>query len=443
MDHSRRNFIKKSLTGMAGLTLATTVPQSLNAMSSRVSASDSLNVGLIGCKGMGFANLRDHLKVPGVKCVALCDVDKNILESRASDVEDMTGEKPKLYRDFRRLIENKDIDIVIIGTPDHWHCLPMVMACQEGKDVYVEKPLANSIEECNIMAAAAKKYNRVVQVGQQQRSGKHWKEAIDVIHAGRLGEIRKVHFWCNFFYGAGPRAVPNKAVPDGVDYDMWLGPAPKRPFNPNRFHGSWRMFWDYGGGLQTDWGVHLVDMGLWALNITETPKSVTAMGGNFAAGDRACETADTQTTMFEFNDFHLTWDHNGGIQTGPYNRNYGIAFIGEKGTIVADRNNWVLNPEEQDGKKRMEEIPKHESDGKTHINHVENFIECVKTREKPACDVETARRAALFTHLGNIAYRTGKKLYYDEEKNEFPYNPPANDYLVPEYRDPWNLPKIS
>ena len=443
MDHSRRHFIKKTLTGAAGLSLASTIPGSWQKLSAKPSSpNETLNVGLIGGRIQGFRNLKAHLSQPNVRCIAMCDVDRNILESQAKEVEKMTGKKPELYTDFRRVIEHNDIDAIIIGSPDHWHCLQLVMSCQAGKDVYVEKPLANSIQECNIMAAAVKKYNRIVQVGQQQRSGNHWKEAIRIIHSGRLGKIRKVKLWGNYFYGAGPLAKPDQPVPEGVDYDMWLGPAPKRPFNPNRFHGTWRMFWDYGGGVQTDWGVHLIDMGIWALNINTTPKSVTAMGGNFAPGNRACEPADTQSVLYEFDGYHMVWDQNGGLETGPYNRNYGAAFIGEKGTIVADRRNWVLNPVVEKGKPRMEDIPKHHHDGNFHIDHVKNFIACVKSRKKPACDIETGRRAAIFTHLANISYRTGQKLYFDEKQNTFPHSPEANAHIAPNYRDPWKLPDI-
>jgi predicted dehydrogenase len=411
----------------------------LYASSGNFSANDSLNVGLIGCKGRGFLNLENLLKQPNVRCTALCDIDKDILENRATDVEKITGKRPKLYRDFRVLIENRDIDIVVVGTPDHWHCLPTVYACEEGKDVYVEKPLASTIEECNIMAAAAKKYNRVVQVGQQQRSGEHWKEAMKVMHSGQIGKIRRIKFWANFSYGAGPEPAPNKPVPEGADYDMWLGPAPKRPFNPNRFHGSWRMFWDYGGGLMTDWGVHLIDMGLWALNISTFPKTVTSMGGNFASGKHAIETADTQTTMFEFDDFQMLWEHS-YIYRGPYDRMYGVAFVGDDATIIASRAKWVMN---DDGPQKMDEMNIHKNEGDSPLNHAKDFIECVKTRKNPACDIETGRKAAIFAHLGNIAYRTGEKLgRYDPDTNTFPDNPKANGYLTADYRDPWKLPKI-
>lgn len=433
---SRRKFIKNA----AAASSLAFLPSGL--LANAVSSNDKLNLGLIGCKQRGQRVMKFFLKQPDIRCAAICDVDQNILESCATDITRISGEKPKLYKDFRKLIENKDIDAVIIGTPDHWHCLPFVYACQEGKDVYVEKPLANSIEECNIMVDATKKYNRIVQVGQQQRSGNHWIKAMEIMHAGKLGKIRKIKFWANFYYGAGPAPVPDQTVPKGVDYDMWLGPAPERPFNPNRFHGDWRMFWDYGGGLMTDWGVHLIDMGLWALNIKTFPNSITAMGGNFAQGEHACETADTQTTMYEFDDFHLLWQHNGGLQTGPYNRNYGVAFVGENGTIVANRSNWELFAEGKKNNKRMEEMEPQPADRKRNEDHVKDFIQAVKSRKKPACDIETGSRAAIYTHLGNIAYRTGEKLFYDEKTKSFPKNPKANDYIKPEYRKPWKLPYV-
>ena len=434
--YTRRKFIKNTALASSLAFLPSGI------MAKSFSPNDTLNLGLIGCKQRGQRVMKFFLKQPGVRCIAMCDVDQNVLETCAADITKITGKKPILYKDFRKLIENKDIDAVIIGTPDHWHCLPFVYACQEGKDVYVEKPLANTIEECNIMARATKRYNRIVQVGQQQRSGNHWMKAMEIMHSGKLGKIRKVNFWANFFYGAGPAPVPDQPVPAGVDYDMWLGPAPSRPFNANRFHGDWRMFWDYGGGLMTDWGVHLIDMGLWALKIDTFPKSISAMGGNFAQGEHACETADTHTTMYEFDDFHLLWQHNGGLQTGPYNRNYGVAFIGENGTIVANRANWVLYTEGKKDNKRMEEMEVHSADGMRNDDHVVDFIQAVKNRKNPVCDIETGRRAAIYTHLGNIAYRTGEKLFYDEKTNSFPNNPKANSYIKPQYREPWKLPKI-
>ncbi len=443
MKTSRRKFLKNTVTTMAGIGLASALPNVVSGKAHPLSPNDKLVVGLIGCKNMGNANLKDFLKQPNVECAALCDIDDEWLNLRAKEVADATGVKPKLYKDFRNLIENKDLDAIIVGTPDHWHCLPLVYACEAGKDVYVEKPLANTIGECNIMLKAARKYNRVVQVGQQQRSGKHWKTAMDYIQFGNLGKIRRIKIWCNFNYGGGQLAIPDEPVPEGIDYEMWLGPAPKRPFNRHRFHGTWRLFWDYGGGLMTDWGVHLLDMGIWAMNLTNSPKSVMSIGGIFGSAGHSLETPDTQTVLYEFDNFSIVWEHNGGIQTGPYGRNYGLAFIGTNGTLIADRNNWeVLAEDAGEGKKRTAIVPPQVSDNLDHINHVANFIECVKTRQKPAADIEIGRQAALYAHLGNIAFRTGHKIIWSEEKSKIINDNQANKLVTPAYRKPWQLPKI-
>ena len=249
---NRREFLKKSaMLAGAGLLM----PSLLAEGRAAVSASDKINVGLIGCRGMGWSDLSDFLIHPEVNCVAVCDVDSHVLREAAAKVERMRGTRPQQFADYRRLLELNDVDAVIIGTPDHWHCLQLADACAAGKDVYVEKPVANSIVECDLMVEAARRYNRVVQVGQQQRSGSHWHEMKAYIDSGRLGKISKVNVWANFRYAFLGAPVADKPVPEGVDYDMWLGPAPQRPFNEKRFHGSWRMFWDYGGGLLTDWGV--------------------------------------------------------------------------------------------------------------------------------------------------------------------------------------------
>jgi len=442
MDLSRRKFIKNSLTATTGASLVHTIPGTLLASKKEMSLNDKINVSLVGCKDHGFNILKLHVKQPNVECVALCDVDNNILQEKASEIEKLTGKKPKLFKDYRKMLEEKGIDAVIIGTPDHWHCLIMVAACETGKDVYVEKPMANSIEECNIMVKAAKKYNRIVQVGQQQRSAKHWRQAMELIHSGEMGKIRKVKYWANFNYGKGTEVVPDEPVPDGVDFDFWLGPAPERPFNRTRFHGYWRMFWDYGGGLMTDWGVHLIDMGIWALNLTAPPKSTMSIGGNFAEGNNSCETADTQTVLYEFDNYHMVWDQNGGIETGPYGRIFGIEFIGENGTLIADRDNWVVFPEGLGDSKRMKDIPQHESEHRSHEDHVINFLECIRSRNKPACDVEIGRLAAIYAHLGNIAYRTGEKVVYDMNENVFKESSKAESFRIPEYRKPWVLPKL-
>lgn len=436
----RRNFLKSSSLLLGGLWLS----PSIAAARTKISPSDQLRVALIGCRNMGFGILRHHLALPEVRCVALCDVDQNVLDEKLKEVETATGTRPEGFNDFRKVLERKDIDAVIIGTPDHWHCLIAVAACQAGKDVYVEKPMANSIGECDLIASAAKRYDRVVQVGQQQRSGQAFIESKELVKSGHLGKIRKVNIWSNFNYGLGNEKQPNTAIPAGVDYDFWLGPAPLRDFNPNRFHGSWRHFWDYGGGLMSDWGVHLLDMAVWAEENPSAPSRVLTYARNVNTENRDRDTFDTMNVLFPKKDFLINYDMNGGLQTGPYGKPYGIAYVGDKGTLVVNRSGYEVYPEWSDSPKSPKcEAKKLEGAKESHNLHVANFVDCIKTRNQTVCPPEAGRIAALHAHIPNIAARVGaEELIWDDSKREFVGNKAANALVWPNYRKPWTLPKV-
>jgi predicted dehydrogenase len=391
---------------------------------------------------MGWFNLEDMLKQENVECKTLCDVDDSVLAEKAAALQKMGRKKPVLEKDYRRVLEDKEIDAVIVGTPDHWHCLPTVEACEVGKHVYVEKPLANSVGEINVMLDAARKYKSLVQVGQQQRSGAHWKSAIEFVRSGKLGTIRQVKFWANFNYGAGNIAVPDSDPPEGVDYDRWLGPAPLRPFNKNRFHGMWRMCRDYGGGLLTDWGVHLIDMGLWAMDVKGAPKSVQSLGGKFDSADRALELPDTLSVLYEMDGYNMIWEHNAGVQQGPYGQSYGVKFIGSNGTLVADRDKWRVFPEGEGEELRMEEVEDQPSDHKSHLNHCENFIRAIRYGDKLNAEIEIGHRSALFAHLGNISHWADERVIYDETNRSITNSEKGDALLTPAYRKPWKFPSL-
>lgn len=434
---SRRNFIRHSASAIAAGLVMPSLLNENNVFARTVGANDKINVALIGCKNMGWADLSDFLLHPEVDCVALCDIDRNILGEKASELEKLRDKKTSLYSDYRKLLDRKDIDAVIIGTPDHWHCLQMVDACAAGKDVYVEKPIANSIAECDAMVAAAKKYNRVVQVGQQQRSGNHWHEMKRYIDSGKLGKIARVNVWANFNYATILNPVPDGAVPAGVDFETWLGPAPKRTFNEKRFHGLWRMFWDYGGGLMTDWGVHLMDMALWGMNVKGMPNRVISSGGNFAYPDNYAETFDTLFVIYEFDDFLIQWSNMAGTETGPYGRNYGVEFKGTNGTLVANRESWEVYPE-QNKIEAIKSMPNYQD----HKDHVTNFLNCMKSREmNTACTIDNGSLCAKYAHLGNISARVKSALIYDDVKRTF-NNAEADKLVKPAYRKPWKFPEL-
>jgi len=437
----RRKFIHKTTLTTAGLGITNIIPSKL--WQPKVSPTDSINVALIGCRNMGFGILQHHLSNPGVNCVAMCDIDDSILNERSAEVRKKFNQYPKLYKDFRKLLEQKDIDAVIVGTPDHWHCLITVNALQAGKHVYCEKPMANSIAECNIMVRAANYYNKqIVQIGQQQRSGFVFRKAMELTKTGRIGTLRRVNIWANFNYGVGQNIIPDEPVPAGVDFNMWLGPAPQRTFNKTRFHGVWRMFWDYGGGLMSDWGVHLLDIGLWANDITKPPEKVLVYGANTYHEKRSRETFDSMSVIYPKEDFVINWDMTAGVEKGPYESSYGLVFIGDLGTMVLDRSKLILNPEwDSQAKKPKTEEFKFTEGKESHGDHVKNFLDCIRTGNKPACPPETGRAAALHVHIPNIAARTGEPvLVWDDTNNRFTNSQAANELITPLYREPWKLP---
>jgi predicted dehydrogenase len=435
---TRRKFMKDTAAASAFTILPSAV------WASKVAPSDKINVALIGCRNMGFGNLKNQLSFDDTQCVALCDIDQNILNERADLIKKDYNQSPNLYGDYRKMLEQKDIDAVIIGTPDHWHCLQMVAAVESGRDVYVEKPMANSIEECNIMVKAANYYGRVVQVGQQQRSNNIFSEVMSLIKSGAIGKLRKVNIWSNFNYGLGTNPAMDSPEPEGVNYDMWLGPAPKRPFNVNHFHGTWRHFWPYGGGLFSDWGVHLIDMGLWAKDQTTPPEQVLCFGTNNSSISKKRDTFDTMNVIYPIKDYVINFDMTAGVQKGPYDLMYGISFIGDNGTIKADRNKYRLIPEWDDASQSDKAEAKELSGkGEGHKQHARNFLDCVKSGDTPACPPEIGRATAIHVHAANIAARIGEPaLYWNDKKNQFSNSRKANDYITPEYRAPWALPKI-
>jgi len=373
--------------------------------------------------------------------IGICDIDENELNKRKNDLSKLNIANPIIYRDYRKMLENKDIDAVIIATPDHWHCLQLTDSLSAGKHVYCEKPLGNSIAEVQVMLKAAERFGKAVQVNQWQRSEKHFKDAVAYVQSGKLGTIINTKTWMHSGSGVLP-VVPDAPVPAGVDYNMWLGPAKNRPFNINRFHYEFRWFWDYAGGLMTDWGVHLIDIVLWAMNV-DVPQSVTAVGGKRLFPDDARETPDYQSVVYDFGHFTNTWDHYIGISNGQYGRSHGIAFIGMNGTLVVNRGGWEVIPEKDKDKPRIEAVPVIKLSDNGMDLHAQNFIEVLKSGklDQLACPIQAGAKVAINAHMGNLAYRTGEKIYWDNAKNKF-NSDKANALIKPTYHNGFAFPKV-
>jgi len=436
--------MQQSVAGLAGAASAS-LPRSVSAQSqSQVSgANRRIRVGLIGCGGMGTGDLRQSLRL-GAQVVALCDVD----DTQSARVKELVGrdfsQTPELVtRDLRRVLDRRDIDAVIVGTPDHWHALATVMACQAGKDVYVEKPLSLTIGEGRVMVDVARKHNRVVQMGTQQRSAPHYSDAVDYVRSGALGTIRLVKTWAYQDWMGNIPVQPDGPPPSTVDYDLWLGPAPLRPFNPNRFHFNFRWYYDYSGGLMTDWGAHMIDIANWAMGV-KAPRAAVSVGGKFGFPDDAEETPDTQQALWEFDGYSMIWEHATAVGQGPYMRDHGVAFHGNNGVLVVDRGGWEVYPETEskNGKKsyRYAGEPRRGSGGVDyHQLHVKNFLECVDSRQRPRSDVEIGHNSMISCHLGNIAFRSKRRVQWDVDGEKVVGDPEAQALVTKAYRPPWKL----
>jgi predicted dehydrogenase len=430
----RRDFLKATLaTAGAGLGKAPAIGRVLGA-------NDRVIVGVIAVGGQGRANLRDFLTQPEVEVAALCDVHPESFEKtyREQRIPAAAIEKATRHQDFRALLDHKDINAVIISTPDHWHALQTILACQAGKDVYVEKPLALTIHEGRKMIEAARRYHRVVQAGTQQRSGEHFQQAVEVVRSGKLGQVCQVRTW-NFSNEDGIGNPPDSDPPPGLDWDLWLGPAPKVRYNRNRCLYTFRWFWDYSGGKLTDWGTHLIDIVQWAMGVN-APLSATAAGGKYVLKDNR-ETPDTLVVTYEYPGFLLTYETRTTNARGLDGHGYGIQFHGTEATLFLDRNGFEVIPETR--KQGDKQVPRTEpmSRGKSeqHIAHIRNFLDCVKSRRRPNSDVEIGHYATATPHLGNIAFRAGRKIRWDAEREQVLGDAEANKLVSKPYRAPWKL----
>jgi predicted dehydrogenase len=434
---SRRKFLKQSsiVTALApvGATLSSGFVRSARA--AEPGANDKVRLGLIGCGGMGRGDLECFFLNPEVDCAVLCDVDDVMLGKGVEICQAKRGTKPETVKDFRRVLDRKDVDVVLVATPDHWHALPTVLACQAGKDVYVEKPLAKTIDEGRAMLEASHRHGRVVQMGSQWRSCKHIIEAGEFIHSGKLGNVSLVRGWAYLDWLPSIGKPADGEPPAGVDYGMWLGPAPKRAFNPNRFHFNFRWFWDYAGGLMTDWGVHLINMMLMGMG-NEAPKSVFSSGGKFVFDDNS-ETPDSQVTVYEFPTYTLIWEHKAGLNNGLNGRSWGVEWNGTEGTIILNDEGWELRTERKQANVDSQKKP---GSGDPRPAHVRNFLDCVKTRKAPVLNLEIGHQVSTVAHLGNIAYRTGRKVLWNAESEQVVGDSAADKLVGAAYREPWKLP---
>lgn len=429
MTHpTRRDFLAASALAAGGL-----VPNARADEPKQAGANDSITLGFIGVGGMGTGLLNIFKKMPDVRVAALCDV----YETHLLQAKEAAEGKPDTYADFRRILDRKDIDAVVVATPDHWHAIPTILACQAEKDVYCEKPLAYRIAEGRAMVDAANKHNRVTQMGNLIHATENYHRVVEIVQSGVLGTISKTRCWM----AAAPERrdlgnPPDSAPPQGCDYDTWLGPAPKRAFNPNRFTHDWRYFWDYAGGILCDFCCHIVDPIHWAMNV-EAPETITATGGRYALKDNG-ETPDTLEVVYHYAEgFDLVWSQTDASSHGIERKGLGIMFQGTKGTLVADYGGFQIYPE------KGEDIKLPEPTLKRSVGHHREWLDAIKSRDQTSCRFDYGHRITSIGHLGNIALWTGEKLRWDGKAERVTNHAGANRFLArEEYRAPWSLPKV-
>ncbi|WP_422930717.1 Gfo/Idh/MocA family protein [Singulisphaera sp. PoT] len=391
--------------------------------------SERVGVAIIGLRSRGTDLAREFAKNKGADVLALCDIDDAMFAKPLKEVESIAGKKPRVEKDFRRLLDDKSINAIVVAAPDHWHGLLTVLGCQAGKDVYCEKPVSHNVVEGRRMVEAARKYQRVVQAGTQRRSMPHIAEAVSLVKGGTLGKVGMARAWIHQVRPSIGHGKP-EAVPQGVDYAMWQGPAPERPFHANRFHYNWHWFWNWGTGELGNNGIHGLDVARWGLGV-DAPVAVTSGGGKYIFDDDQ-EVPDTQAVTWEFPQACLTWEHRMWSKHGNEGSGFGIAFDGEKGTLIIDDAGYRI----EQGK----EVTTRKPASGSQADHVANFLECIKSRANPNAEIEIGHLSTRLCHLGNIAHRLGRKLKFDGATESFPGDAEANQLLTREYGTRFEMP---
>ena len=409
---NRRQFLGRSAQGVAvgvvGLSTAAKGAQSAN---------DRIGVGVIGVRNQGKLLAGELARFGDVEVRTICDVDETQFAPAIHAVTETGQPAPAIQTDFRRLLDDPSIDAVVIATPDHWHAAMTELACAAGKDVYVESPSTHFVSEGPSMIRAAEKTGRVVQVGLQQRSGLHFQSAVEFLRSGRLGSVNLAKAW--IVHRRKPIGRKQDCdSPLHVNYTEWLGSAPARGFNPNRFHFNWRWFWDYGGGELGHWGVHMLDVARWGLGV-ELPQRVSAVGGKYSFDDDQ-ETPDMLAVQYAFEDKTILWEHRLYSSHGMDGRSSGVSFHGDQGTLVIDRGGWKVYD-------NRENVTADATD--LQSTHLRNFVDCVRSRQTPVADLAVGHVASSLCHLGNIAYRVGRELRFDANQLRFGDDLAANQLL--------------
>ena len=447
MAINRRRFLERGIRGGFGVAASA---YGLGVASKAAAPSDKVVVGMMGVGGRGTFLTQLFASRPDVEIAYICDVDKLKFQRAVKVVEDKKGKTPKTIGNFQRILEDKNVDAIVCATPDHWHALATVLSCQAGKDVYVEKPASNCIWEGRKAVEAARKYNRVVQIGMQCRSSSYGRSARELIQSGKLGSIHLVRVF-NMLSREPVEGTPDTAPPEGLDWDMWVGPGPLRAYNPMYFR---RVFWDFNGGLITDDGVHQLDFARMVMGVS-FPKSVHHAGGKLFFNDIA-ETPDTTIVTYDYDRLRLVFEQTwwtpymkktpDSIRESlsqfpdwyPFNATK-IEIYGSRGLMLLGRHGggWQLHDEE--GRTIAADKQRH---SEMQAGHVENFISCIRSRKRPNADVEEGHVSAALCHMANISYRMGdRKLEFDSSKEVFVDGDEANHYLKRSYRAPWVMPE--
>ncbi len=444
---------RRRLLGTAGQAAAGLAAVGLLRNARAAEANETPNLGLISCGGRARGLLQGFCGDGKCRVGAVCDVDDAMIALAHEQVLNKYNLKPAVYKDYRRVLDQKDIDLVVIGTPDHWHAIPALNACAAGKDVYVEKPAAHNVHEVLAMVQAAAKHKRIMQVGTQQRSMPHFREAVAFIRSGQLGRITMTNtFNSDNETPNGNGRDPDTAPPPGLDYGQWLGPAPWRAYNRRRVHVHWRWYFDYGCGMLGDWNVHLQDIVMWAME-SPSPRSISASGGRWVVGDDR-DTPDTVQAVFAFPGYVQTYTMRKGCGKPWWlPGGYGIEFHGTNGRLHLTRNGWSVSGDEDDWDDRDDHtlrVADFEKPGKdSNDEHIANFLDCVRTRKTPNASIEIHAKTVIACHLANISVRVGRKIFWDANKNiccedqelKIP-DAQANALLGRTYRKGYELPEV-